>query len=121
MCRQTGFEGKKRLAAVYVLRHAMHSCMAGCYCSASTCAAAQMYLVHHRLLFTARACLEHAKLQSASGHQHKSAVTVSVVQICKVKCEWCCHHTRVTVGTALVRFGRDSAVILEQPRLKVCV
>jgi len=36
-----------------LLRHAMQSCMASCYSSASTCAAAPMYLVHHRLLFTA--------------------------------------------------------------------
>ena len=38
-----------------------------------------------------RACLEHAKVQSASGHQHKSAVSVAiyavfVVQICNAKC-----------------------------------
>jgi len=47
-----------------------------------------------------RACLEHAKLQSASGQHHKSAVTVSlytvsIVQIFDSKCEWCCRppHT----------------------------
>jgi len=53
LCRQTGFEGKERLAEVSVLRHALPSCMASCYCSESTCADAQMYLVHRRLLFTA--------------------------------------------------------------------
>ena len=53
LCRQTGFEGKERLAEVSVLRHAIPNCMVSCYSSASTCAAAKMCLVHHQLLFTA--------------------------------------------------------------------
>ena len=42
----------ERAAEVSVLRHVMPSCMTSCYPGASTCAAAWMCLVHHRLLFT---------------------------------------------------------------------
>jgi len=90
LCRQTGVEGKERLAEVSVLRHAMQ-------CIAVTVAQARVQLLRCIWCIIGcylrhRACFEHAKVQSASGRQHKSAgtvalYTVSVVQICDAKCE----------------------------------
>ena len=115
VCRQTGFEGKERLAEFSKLRHAMPICMASLYCSTGTRALLRCIWCIIGCYLRHRACLE----------RFRSAVTValcavSVVQIVTRNVNGAA-ATHVTLGSALVRLGRNSGVMLEQPCLKVFV